>query len=362
VTIGFHSGTPNMARVYDYWLGGKDHYAADRAEAQRLLAIYPPLRDLVRENRTFVTQAISWAARQGIGQFIDLGAGLPASPAVHQTARAVLPSTQIAYIDIDPVVLSHARALLAISDGVAAVEADLRDPAAVLADPQLRAVIDLREPVCVILAAVLHFLDADAARQVTAGYTRLIGPGSCLVISVACYDDEALGKRLSAEYTAATWHNHLRADVDSFFAGLDLVGPGVTEAQTWRAWMPVPVLRRREGQARPRAEPVRLVPAGPRAVRRVRWRLQRGTEPASAPRRRARSVSAWVAVSAACARVASCCACRAGSSALAAAWRARSRSASAALTRRSVSVRNRSIAASRSASAAAMRAAASGRP
>jgi len=244
---GFDPSVPNTARVYNYWLGGKDHFPADRAEAELLLEICPQLRDLVRENRAFITEAVGWAARQGIAQFIDLGAGLPVTPAVHQAARAVLPAARVAYIDIDPVVLSHARALLAISDGVAAVEADLRDPAAVLADPQLRAVIDLREPVCVILAAVLHFLDADAARQVTAGYTRLIGPGSCLVISVACYDDEALGKRLSAEYTAATWHNHLRADVDSFFAGLDLVGPGVTEAQTWRAWMPVPVLRRREG-------------------------------------------------------------------------------------------------------------------
>jgi hypothetical protein len=128
VTAGFDSATPNMARVYDYWLGGKDHYAAYRAEAGRLLGIYPPLRDLVRENRAFVTQAVTWAARQGIGQFIDLGTGLPASPAVHQTARAVLPSTRVAYIDIDPVVLSHAQALLATGDGVAAVEADLRDP------------------------------------------------------------------------------------------------------------------------------------------------------------------------------------------------------------------------------------------
>ena len=143
--------------------------------------------------------------------------------------------------------LSHARALLATSDGVAAVEADLRDPAAVLADPQLRAVIDLREPVCVILAAVLHFLDADAARAVAAGYARLIAPGSCLVVSVACFDDQMLGKRLSTEYTAATWHNHSRADVESFFAGLERVGPGVAEAGTWRAWMPEPVLRCREG-------------------------------------------------------------------------------------------------------------------
>ena len=111
------------------------------------------------------------------------------------------------------------------SSGRPAVAADLRDPAAVLADPQLRAVIDLREPVCVILAAVLHFLDADVARVVTEGYARLMAPGSFMAISVACYDDEALGKRLSAEYTAATGHNHPRADVESFFSGLDLVGP-----------------------------------------------------------------------------------------------------------------------------------------
>jgi O-methyltransferase involved in polyketide biosynthesis len=247
VIAGFDSDTPNMARVYDYWLGGKDHYAADRAEAERLLAIYPPLRDLVRENRAFVTQAVTWAARQGIAQFIDLGAGLPASPPVHRAVRAVLPAARVAYVDVDPVVLSHARALLATDDGVTAVAADLRDPAAVLAHPQLRAVIDLREPVCVILAAVLHFLDADAARAVTGGYARLMAPGSTLIISVARYDDEMLGKRLSAEYTAATWHNHSHADVVSFFAGLDLVGPGVTEAQTWRAWMPEPVMRHRDG-------------------------------------------------------------------------------------------------------------------
>ena len=247
MSAGSGSATPNMARVYDYWLGGKDHYAADRAEAERLLAIYP-LRDLVRENRAFVAQAVSWAARQGIGQFIDLGAGLPASPPVLQAVRAVLPSARVAYVDIDLVVLSHARALLTSGDGVTAVAAaDLRHPAGVLAHPELRAVIDLAEPMGVILGAVLHFLDADAARAVTAEYARRMAPGSCLAISCARYGDEALGKRLSAEYTAATWHNHAREDVVSFFAGLDLVGPSVAEAQTWWAWMPEPVLRRREG-------------------------------------------------------------------------------------------------------------------
>jgi O-methyltransferase involved in polyketide biosynthesis len=143
-------------------------------------------------------------------------------------------------------VLSHARALLAAL-GVAAVSADLRDPAAVLADPELRAVIDPAEPVCVILGAVLHFMDADTAREVTAGYARLIAPGSCLVISCASYDDEALAKRLAANYTAAQFVNHTREDIVSFFAGLEMVGPGVSEAQTWRAWHPEPVMRHREG-------------------------------------------------------------------------------------------------------------------
>jgi O-methyltransferase involved in polyketide biosynthesis len=131
--------------------------------------------------------------------------------------------------------------------GVTAVAADLRDPEAVLAHPELRAVIDPARPAGIILGAVLHFLDVGAARAVTGGYARLMAPGSCLIISVARYDDEMLGKRLSAEYTAATWHNHAPADVVSFFAGLDLVGPGITEAQTWRAWMPEPVMRHRDG-------------------------------------------------------------------------------------------------------------------
>ena len=140
--------TPKMARIYDYWLGGKDNYAADRAEAERLLAIYPPLRDLVRENRSFVTEAGAWATRQGIGQFIDLGAGLPASPAVHEGARGrSCPPPGSPTSTSIPLVLSHARALLATSDGVTAIGADLRDPAGVLAHPDLRAVIEPVKPI-----------------------------------------------------------------------------------------------------------------------------------------------------------------------------------------------------------------------
>ena len=246
MTSGLDTTLPNMARVYNYWLGGKDNFPADRAEADLLLGIYPPLRDLVRENRAFVTRAVAWAAGQGISQFLDLGAGLPASPAVHQAARAVQPAARVAYVDNDPVVLAHARALLA-GEGVTAVAADLRDPAAVLADKELRAVIDPAQPAGVILGAVLHFLDAGTARTVAGGYAELIAPGSYLIISVARNDDEMLGKRLTQQYTAATWYNHSAEDVTSFFAGLELAGPGVTEAQTWRAWLTEPRLCRRDG-------------------------------------------------------------------------------------------------------------------
>jgi hypothetical protein len=233
MTSGLDTSVPNMARVYNYWLGGKDHFAADRAEADRLVALYPPLPALVRENRAFLIEAVGWAARQGIGQFIDLGAGLPASPSVHQAAREVLPAARVAYVDIDPVVLCHAVALLATDDGVTAIGADLRDPAAVLGHPDLRAVIDPGRPVCVILGAVLHFLDPDAACAVTAGYVSLLAPGSCLVLSCARFEDEALAKQLAQEYTAATWYNHSPADIAEFFDGLELAGPGITEARTW---------------------------------------------------------------------------------------------------------------------------------
>jgi S-adenosyl methyltransferase len=192
MTSALDTSVPNMARIYNYWLGGKDHFAADRAEAERLVALYPPLPALARENRAFLIEAVGWAARQGIGQFVDLGAGLPASPSVHQAARAVLPAARVAYVDIDPVVLSHARALLATVDGVAAVDADLRDPAAVLGHQDLRAVINPGRPVCVILGAVVHFLDPGAARALTARYASLMAPGSCLVLSCARFEDEQL--------------------------------------------------------------------------------------------------------------------------------------------------------------------------
>jgi O-methyltransferase involved in polyketide biosynthesis len=194
------------------------------------------------ESRAFVGRAVTWAARQDIAQFLDLGAGLPTEPAVHRTAREVLPLAHIVYLDNDPVAFSHASALLATKDGVSAIHGDLTDPAAVLADPALRAAIDPERPLCAIFAMVLHFMDAASAREVVTGYTRLLAPGSVVAVSVVVNDDADLWKQLQSAYTAGTLYNHSRADIASFLDGLELVTPGIALAHTWRAGMPDPGL------------------------------------------------------------------------------------------------------------------------
>jgi O-methyltransferase involved in polyketide biosynthesis len=233
----FDTSKPNPARVYDYLLGGKDNFAADREVAEKLLQIDPRVAEICRENRGFVTRAVSWATGQGISQFLDLGAGLPTSPSVHEAARQAIPSARVCYVDHDPVAVVHANALLAKPDGVAAAQADLTDPAAVLADLAVTGVIDAGQPMCVILAAVLHFYDPEQARQITAGYVSRLAPGSMMAISCMRVDDPAIWAQRRA-YTAAPLYNHSLDEVLSFFAGLDMVAPGLVPARAWRGGMP----------------------------------------------------------------------------------------------------------------------------
>lgn len=223
-----------MARVYQHLLGGADSFRADRDEAARLLAACPALRDMARDNREFVARAVTWAAGRGIAQFLDLGAGLPVHPAVHESARAVIPDARVAYVDHDEVVCSHVRAVLATAEGVQAALADLADPAAVLGHEAVRAVIDLAEPVCLILGLVLNLMPAARARGVVAGYARLAAPGSCVAISCARVDDDVVTKGLRAACTAAEPHNHTRRAIAGFLGGLELVPPGLVMAQGWR--------------------------------------------------------------------------------------------------------------------------------
>ena len=222
---------PNIARVYDHLLGGKDNFAADREEAARLLSIYPEMPKRAAENRLFLARAVSWLAGRGIRQFLDIGSGLPTAQNTHQVAQRVNPSCRVVYVDNDPVVVVHGRALLA-GNGVAAVQGDARDLASILTSPALQSLIDLRQPVAIILAMILHFLDADTVTQLMATFGEWLAPGSYVVLSVGCGDEET-GGRLTREYKAGTLYNHTPEQIAGFFDGLELVGPGLVDAREW---------------------------------------------------------------------------------------------------------------------------------
>ena len=236
VTV-FDPRTPSIARVYNYLLGGKDNFAADRAVADKLLAVYPPIVETVPESRRFVERAVTWVAGQGITQFIDLGAGLPTAPNTHVTAQAVQPGAAVAYVDDDPVVISHLTALLAHhGERVAVIAGDLRDREAILGAGPLRAMIRLNEPVCVVLGMILHFEGAAAAAGLVKRYMSAVAPGSYLIATIA----SGKGSRASEFYQTynasgfARMYNHTSADFASFFGDLEIVPPGLGDARRIR--------------------------------------------------------------------------------------------------------------------------------
>ena len=240
-----HAGTgitrPNVARTYDYLLGGIESYTADREQAAELLRTCPSLGIVALENRYLLARAVTWAAGQGMTQFIDLGAGMPVKKAgagvledIHATAQAASPSARVAYVDDDPLVLARSRVFRAPARGVAVIAADLTDPDSVLADLGLRAVIDLAQPACFIFGLALGLVPAALARDVVAGYARRAATGSCIVISCGRCDDQALWDQLREAYTAASAYNHAPGDVEGFLAGLELVPPGLVAAQNWQ--------------------------------------------------------------------------------------------------------------------------------
>jgi len=230
-----------VARVYDYLLGGKNNFAADRELARQLLSVNPGMEQWARSNRAFVVAAAVRAAREGgIAQFLDLGSGLPSQPAVHQAVRAVNPAARVAYVDSDPVAVLHSQALLAKGDGLVAFQADLTDPEAVLGDPELAKVLDLTQPVGVILGGVAHFLPAAVMRATTAAYVSRIRPGSWLMISAGHAEDPGPNAELRPAYTAADAFRHTHEEFVSFFAGTEIVPPGIVEAQRWIAGVALP--------------------------------------------------------------------------------------------------------------------------
>jgi hypothetical protein len=231
---------PNVARVYDYLLDGKDNFSSDRELAEQLLGIVPGMRESARDNRAFVCAAVARAAEGGVTQFLDLGAGLPTHPATHEAAREINPDARVAYVDIDPVAVVHAQSLLANRDGVTAFRADLTDPAAVLAGLDLAGNLDLSQPTGIIIAGVAHFVATGLMRELTAAYLARVPTGSWLIISAGHAGDEGTSNTLQPAYTAAETFHHSVADLTSFFAGTDIVPPGIAEARRWIAGVSAP--------------------------------------------------------------------------------------------------------------------------
>jgi O-methyltransferase involved in polyketide biosynthesis len=228
---------PNIARIYAYWLQGKDHYAADRAAASRILEQFPEVAEVARANRAFVTRAVRYLADQGITQLIDIGSGLPASPNVHETARSITPGARVVYVDLDPVVLAHARALLAIDDNVTVVAGDVRDPARLLRAVAGTGVIDSIRPTGVLLTSLLHFLTAAEADTAVAMLREWAAPGSYLVISAGTSTgtDPELIRLLQDIYgDTAPVTGRAETEIAAWFEGLTLVDPGLVDAWAWR--------------------------------------------------------------------------------------------------------------------------------
>jgi O-methyltransferase involved in polyketide biosynthesis len=233
---------PHPARIYDYAIGGKNHFAADREMAERALARVPAGRTAARENRAFLGRAVRYLAEEaGIRQFLDIGTGLPATVNVHEVAQRAAPESRVLYVDNDPMVLAHARALLTSGPQgrTGYVQADLRDPAGMLESPVTREVIDFTRPVALLLAAVLHYLqDEDSPGKIVAELTGALPPGSYLVASHVTGEHNPAGwGAVEREYRRAGIGVQWR-DGDEFarlaFAGLEMVPPGVVLVSEWR--------------------------------------------------------------------------------------------------------------------------------
>ena len=241
------TSTPHSARIYDYYLGGKDNYEVDREAANRVAEVVPTIKYAARVNRDFMSRATMYLARQaGVRQFLDIGTGIPTPPNLHQTAQEVEPSARVVYVDNDPLVLAHARALMVGTQQgrTAYIDADVRDPAAILDSPELRDTLDTTEPVAVSLIALLHFIgDAHAPHEIVDTLLGAFPAGSYLVMSHGTGDFDPEGTAAASKvYGNGSIELRLRdrEEFGRFFEGLELVEPGITVPHRWNAGVEPP--------------------------------------------------------------------------------------------------------------------------
>ncbi|HEX9356579.1 MAG TPA: SAM-dependent methyltransferase [Streptosporangiaceae bacterium] len=231
---------PNIARVYDYLLGGSHNFAADRAAAADFLARWPDAPQTMRVNRALLGRAVRYLVSEaGIRQFLDIGSGIPTMGNVHEIAQDAAPGARVVYVDNDEVAVLHSQALLARNEHAAAIQADLRRPGEILANSQLRDLLDLSRPAALLLVAVLHFFhDTDDPASLVAELRDALAPGSYVVISHGTTDGQAPHVADAMSHyarTTAPFQPRSHAQILRFFAGLDLIEPGLVRAPLWRS-------------------------------------------------------------------------------------------------------------------------------
>ena len=239
-TAEINTSIAHTARMYDYFLGGKDNYEVDRDAAEQVMALFPQIRALAQANRAFLGRAVRYLAAHGIRQFLDIGTGIPSPGNTSEVAHAVAPNARVVYVDNDPIVMAHASALLADRDPAhtSVIRGDLRDPRAILDDPHMRAVLDFDQPIAVLLVAVLHFIqDSEHPAEIIKQLMQAVPPGSFLVLSHVTADGEGEAIREAAQtYDRANARITLRSktQIAAFFNGLELVEPGLVPLPWWR--------------------------------------------------------------------------------------------------------------------------------
>ncbi|MEU8569545.1 SAM-dependent methyltransferase [Streptomyces pathocidini] len=235
---------PHPARMYDYFLGGRDNYEVDRAAAERVIEIIPDALPSARANRDFLRRAVRTVVVGGIRQILDIGTGIPTSPNTHEIARESAPDVRVAYVDNDPIVGAHAAARLTSEGSTGFALADVRSPETVLGDPVVRELIDFGQPVALLLVAVLHFIqDEEDPAGIVATLTEALPKGSCLVLTHGTQDfHQHVEGDANEVYQRSTASLTVRPHdgIAPFFDGYELLDPGLVQVPLWRPDAPLP--------------------------------------------------------------------------------------------------------------------------
>ena len=239
VPAGVDTRQANVARVYDYLLGGSHNFLADQDVARALAAVEPEIRAIARANRSFLGRAVRYLGQNGIRQFLDIGSGIPTEGSVHEIAQAAEATARVVYADFDQVAIAHSRTILAGNTGVAIIEADLREPEKILAHDQTRRFIDFTQPVGLLLVAVLHYVaDADDPWGVLERLRDVLAPGSYLVICHGTADERPevaqAAEKVFNRSVATQSQARTRAEILRFFGDFELVEPGLVHMPLWR--------------------------------------------------------------------------------------------------------------------------------